>query len=302
MTIDIRESEANPQLVVQLAQEVYNTDLLLLLVNNLASFEFEAKKDAAQIFNNLLRRQVGTRFPTVEYICQREAILFVLVQGYESDQNDIALNCGLMLRECIKHEALTKIVLNSSLLFQFFTYVELPTFDVAADAFATFKELITRHKVVVAEVLEAKYEEFFKHYDNLLDSSNYVTRRQSLKLLGEILLDRANFNIMTRYICGPENLKRMMNLLRSKSRNIQFEAFHVFKVFVANPNKPEPILNILLKNKEKLVDFLNKFHNDRTDDEQFNDEKAYLMKQIQNLHPASASNAANPGGSSPQPV
>jgi hypothetical protein len=49
-------------------------------------------------------------------------------------------------------------------------------------------------------------------------------------LLGELLLDRANFNIMTRYISDPENLKRMMNLLRSKSRNIQFEAFHVFKV------------------------------------------------------------------------
>lgn len=31
-------------------------------------------------------------------------------------------------------------------------------------------------------------------------SENYVTRRQSLKLLGEILLDRANFDIMMKYI------------------------------------------------------------------------------------------------------
>lgn len=35
---------------------------------------------------------------------------------------------------------------------------------------------------------------------------------------------------MTRYISKPENLKLMMNLLRDKSPNIQFEAFHVFKV------------------------------------------------------------------------
>ena len=61
-------------------------------------------------------------------------------------------------------------------------------------------------------------------------SSNYVTKRQSLKLLGEILLDRANFNVMTRYIANEANLKMMMNLLRDKSKNIQFEAFHVFKV------------------------------------------------------------------------
>lgn len=107
-----------------------------------------------------------------------------------------------------------------------------------------------------------------------------------------------------------------MNLLRDKSRNIQFEAFHVFKVkekylseisfntptswsdqessrslarplcpqvFVANPNKTQPILDILLKNQTKLIEFLSKFQNDRTEDEQFNDEKTYLVKQIRDL-------------------
>jgi calcium binding protein 39 len=67
-------------------------------------------------------------------------------------------------------------------------------------------------------------------YTSLLQSPNYVTKRQSLKLLGEILLDRTNFNVMTRYISSEENLKLMMNLLKDKSKNIQFEAFHVFKV------------------------------------------------------------------------
>ena len=50
------------------------------------------------------------------------------------------------------------------------------------------------------------------------------------QLLGELLLDRHNFTIMTKYISRPDNLKLMMNLLRDKSRNIQFEAFHGFKV------------------------------------------------------------------------
>lgn len=68
---------------------------------------------------------------------------------------------------------------------------------------------------------------------------------------------------MTRYISEPSNLKLMMNLLRDKSKNIQFEAFHVFKVFVANPNKPQPILDILLKNKQRLIPFLANFQKDR---------------------------------------
>ena len=72
--------------------------------------------------------------------------------------------------------------------------------------------------------------QFFSSFITLILSNNYVTKRQSLKLLGEILLDRANFNVMTRYIASETNLKMMMNLLRDKSKNIQFEAFHVFKV------------------------------------------------------------------------
>lgn len=90
---------------------------------------------------------------------------------------------------------------------------------------------------------------------------------------------------MKKYISNPDNLKLMMTMLKEKSRNIQFEAFHVFKVFVANPEKPRPILEILLRNQDKLVEFLTRFHNDRTEDEQFNDEKAYLIKQIKELKP-----------------
>ena len=42
---------------------------------------------------------------------------------------------------------------------------------------------------------------------------------------------------MTKYISNPENLKLMMNMLKDKSRNIQFEAFHVFKVGEFNASK-----------------------------------------------------------------
>merc|ERR1712212_623559 len=187
------------------------------------------------------------------------------------------------LRECVRYEALAKILLQSEQFYDFFNYVEMSTFDIASDAFATFKDLLTRHKGMVAEYLEQNYDAIFADYEKLLHSANYVTKRQSLKLLGELLLDRHNFTVMTRYISKPENLKLMMNLLRDKSPNIQFEAFHVFKVFVANPNKTQPILDILLKNQTKLVEFLSHFQTDRSEDEQFCDEKNYLIKQIRDL-------------------
>ena len=65
--------------------------------------------------------------------------------------------------------------------------------------------------------------------------------------------------LIFRYIASGDNLKVMMNLLCNPSRNIQFEAFHVFKVFVANPNKSQPVGEILLKNRDKLVEFLSRY-------------------------------------------
>ncbi|XP_032150512.1 calcium-binding protein 39-like isoform X2 [Sapajus apella] len=253
------EKEPPTEAVAQLAQELYNSGLLVTLIADLQLIDFEGKKDVTQIFNNILRRQIGTRSPTVEYISAHPHILFMLLKGYEAPQ--IALRCGIMLRECIRHEPLAKIILFSNQFRDFFKYVELSTFDIASDAFATFKDLLTRHKVLVADFLEQNYD----------------------TLLGELILDRHNFAIMTKYISKPENLKLMMNLLRDKSPNIQFEAFHVFKVFVASPHKTQPIVEILLKNQPKLIEFLSSFQKERTDDEQFADEKNYLIKQIRDL-------------------
>ena len=69
---------------------------------------------------------------------------------------------------------------------------------------------------------------------------------------------------MMRYIGDTSNLKRIMNLLRDPSKAIQFEAFHVFKVFVMNPEKNAAIVDLLTKNKEKLTDYLTDFHKDRS--------------------------------------
>lgn len=41
----------------------------------------QAKKDVSQIFNNLLRRQIGTRWPTVEYLSSKPEVLFTALKG-----------------------------------------------------------------------------------------------------------------------------------------------------------------------------------------------------------------------------
>ena len=44
------------------------------------------------------------------------------------------------------------------------------------------QELLTKHKTLVADFLEQNYDQFFENYIELLNSNNYVTKRQSLKV------------------------------------------------------------------------------------------------------------------------
>lgn len=80
---------------------MYANDVLQLLVLHIWRFEFEvssaivkgsqrkklnsrspqARKDVSQIFNNLLRRQIGSRWPTVEHLSSREDTIFAALKG-----------------------------------------------------------------------------------------------------------------------------------------------------------------------------------------------------------------------------
>eukprot|EP00262_Sarcandra_glabra_P018873 TRINITY_DN6927_c0_g4_i3.p1 TRINITY_DN6927_c0_g4~~TRINITY_DN6927_c0_g4_i3.p1 ORF type:complete len:132 (-),score=21.04 TRINITY_DN6927_c0_g4_i3:279-674(-) len=104
------------------------------------------------------------------------------------------------------------------------------------------------------------------------------------QLLGDILLDRANSTIMMQYVSSKDNLRIQMNLLRETSKNIQMEAFHVFKLFAANQNKPPEIVTILVANRSKLLRLFSDFKPEK-EDEQFEADKAQVIKEIAALEP-----------------
>ncbi|PIA44745.1 hypothetical protein AQUCO_01700381v1 [Aquilegia coerulea] len=207
------EVEPNTENVSQFAIEICKEDVLGLFIHKLHVLGWEARKDLVHCWCILLKQTIGSGNCCVEYIESHLDLLDFLVLCY--DNKDVALNCGNMVRECIKFPSLAKYILDSTSFELFFKYVELPNFDVASDAFATFRDLLTRHETAVSEFLTARYEEFFELYEKLLTSANYVTRRQSLKLLSEFLLELpSNSHIMKRYILEVRHLKVMMTLLK----------------------------------------------------------------------------------------
>lgn len=151
------EVEPNVDQISQLALEICKEDVIALIIHNLHILGWEARKDLVYCWAILLKQKVGSTYCCVEYVENHFELLDSLVVSY--DNKEIALNCGNMLRECVKFPTLAKYILESASFELFFKFVELPNFDVASDAFTTFKDLLTKHGDMVAEYLNIHYDE-----------------------------------------------------------------------------------------------------------------------------------------------
>ncbi|KAL0727685.1 hypothetical protein Bca4012_023778 [Brassica carinata] len=123
--------------------------------------------------------------------------------------------------------------------------------------------------------------QFFADYNSkLLESSNYITKRQAIKLLGDILLDQSNSAVMKKHVSSIDNLRILMNLLRGKSKFTDIVMFA--QRFVANQKKPADIINILVANRNNLLRLLADLKLDK-EDESFEADKAHVVSEIASL-------------------
>ena len=290
------------------------------LLDNLGSIPFESRKHVASIVNYLLvcglegtdaslyqpsmysfRDYIGSRF---------DEVMSSLIKGHDcalhGGQADCSLHFGSILRSCLRHVPLYQELTITSerterYIYPFLEkYVHLPNFDISSDAMETLRIIMTgggdKHvdeqaqqamADIAANFLTRDYDGIWnKRFNPLLlaDKANYMTRRMALQILSTVLLTRSNYAVMIKYVAERDNLILVMKLLRDTSPHITLDAFHVFKVFVANPNKPPEIVKILSMNSNKLCAYLQTIHKDREEvDTQFRDEKALIIATIEGL-------------------
>lgn len=244
-----------------------------------------------------------------------EQIMTHIVQGHDLSRHgispDIVLHFGSMYRSCTRHPILYQQLVGSRDRAERFVYpfldeyVHMANFEISSDAMESLRAAFAANpdrvvsnvdeknaeqwnrsciSDIAAEFLNRDYEAVWddRFTPKLLsDTANYMSRRVALQILSTVLLTRSNYSVMIRYVASRSNLIVVMHLLRDTSPHITLDAFHVFKVFVANPNKPPEIVKILHDNKSKLCAYLTTLHQEKEEnDAQFRDEKALIISTI----------------------
>lgn len=271
------EAEANSEQVFALVSAILADGLLPILVDNIHRLPFEARKDTQTIISNVFRFRspdsTSLEPDALRDVIRRQPELIVaLCNGY--DRRESASPCGGILKEALKWDAVAAVILydeplpngktvdiytdvdtskpssGQGVFWKFFGWIDKSSFEVSADAFDTFRLLLTKHKPLVAQFIGTNFDLFFQRYnDVLIRSESYVTKRQSIKLLGEVLLDRQFYEVMTRYVDSGDNLKLIMWQLKDDRRMVQYEGFHVFKVCPGREKRPLSGIHPILQSR-----------------------------------------------------
>lgn len=151
----------------QLVTSMIEDDLLYHLTVNLWKLPFEARKDTQVILSGVFRFRPATASPRSDPVAlswvvnNRPQVLIELCKAY--DHKESATPAGSVLREILKHEAAAAVVLyddgeeqgssskgikgidqdrpqsGNGVFWRFFDWIDKSSFEVAADAFTTFR-------------------------------------------------------------------------------------------------------------------------------------------------------------------
>jgi calcium binding protein 39 len=213
--------------------------------------DFETRKDIMQLFSHMLALGTSAVF---DYIRCRKQILQLLLSG--CGHAEVALNSNIMLRSCTQHAEIVEVLFESGVAMEVLKLTKHSNFEISSDAFCSLRDLLLEHKSISASYLKTHFHDFFTIYSELLASHDYVTKREALRLLGEILRDEDFAAIRHTYVSDEKHLRIHMNLLLDDSKVIQFDAFRVFKLFVVSSDNSSRVHRILSKNRSTLLDFL----------------------------------------------
>ena len=153
---------------------IIQEDVLLALSRVIYKLPFESRKDVQVIFSYVFRFKPPNAAEATDPIAlsviihHRPEVITAICRGY--DRKESALPSGTVLREILKHEAITSIILydepaltspgvagstarkkvlptvnpsvpqtGEGVFWSFFEWIEKGTFEVSADAFTTFR-------------------------------------------------------------------------------------------------------------------------------------------------------------------
>ncbi|EAX92494.1 hypothetical protein TVAG_344500 [Trichomonas vaginalis G3] len=245
----IEDEEINTR-ALQLINDITATNFVIEGLLNLQNLPVEQRKQYAMIFTGSVAYKNNGDSPMIKYIVEDPEIIDTLIHCY--DHPELAITTGEMLRVCSSYEPLCKQILSRKNIEQLVKYFTVPHFDVAADSFSFYKELIISSQCS-QEYIKNNFEFIVDKLNHFLEDINYASCLQSLKLTRELIEKNQHFKV--NYLANENNFDLILHHFTSQYKNIAIESLKIYKLFIDYDKAPQKVINFTKENKESLKKF-----------------------------------------------
>ena len=193
---------------------------------------------------------------------------------------DLDLLCGQFLRDLMQNNGILNALLTLNTYNQLVRMACSEIFEISSDSCDSIRSLLSSNQS--SDFININHLNILQGIYELCDKS-YYSKRIALKLLYEIIKDENNMYFSECYISNEENLKYTMDLMKKdEAVEVRIEAFYVFsqqvRLILNSKNKLKLLsYKIILKNKEKIIKYLERFQNHRQH-QKFQTEKVELIQ------------------------
>uniref|UniRef100_A0A7S3PIF8 SPIN90/Ldb17 leucine-rich domain-containing protein n=1 Tax=Aplanochytrium stocchinoi TaxID=215587 RepID=A0A7S3PIF8_9STRA len=250
-------------------------EILLSLENDLPlkCFQCFALVDNAtsevisEMFSYVFQLQEALSPPVVKYVNTRakelaEALSVVL------RANNMSLHTSAIFRNTIMHECVYRECLCEDLriikhLIAHCVETQNP------HSFGILEMILMRDRNAVSALLQENDNApmFFQKYVRLFECKDYHLLARIVRILADMLLDKQNLYVSKMFIGEGEYLLLVLRLLLIPDKIVNLEAFHVLKVFVANPEMKNEVAHTLMSNSEGLILYIKELLRDDEQDD-----------------------------------
>jgi len=265
------------------------------------SLEFEAQKATARLWEGVLRAGGGQHAldSVSAYLCNRPLVAELLLQGCCDEA--LTFLCGELLLLGVRDRSFARALLKEGADLRLVSAAATQgSIEVKATALACLRGLLLESGDAASEHLQDTFCRFLSAYHELLVTEDLFIQLQALNLFGHLLLSPEFCSARTAYVSSVRCLKLQMSLLTHPVGSIMLGAFHIFKVFVANPYKTPAVQALLYRNRERLPRLLHGFHVFREGDDAYSADLAAVQVAVLELPappaPCAGHQAAGRGG------
>lgn len=251
---------------------------------NLYALSQDDQKDFIEILDEVMKVELDPHPLSAAIADHFDDVLWEIMPKFGMDKESIYYSN--MLKIMTNQPQLIKYFLNEKIFNKLCEYACDNVFNISSEAISLLEEIMfsknLKVQIEIEKYLNSHPEEIMNMFISMLEKDNYLSKRETMKILHSILSQKKQDEFFKYYVSKKEHLKFAMISLNDENVAINIEGFKLLVFFfkATYEMRGKKVNETISKNWDKLTEFLETFLENKDADENLEKERDFVIKAL----------------------